>query len=275
MIKMNGAKLALQLEKQIKNEIKNNNIRLDIIQIGDDYSSNVYIRKKIITCKRLNIKTKLWKLNQNISQNRLIELINKLNKNKKTTGILLQLPIPKYLNCNYILKQISPYKDVDVFNLKSLKLKTKNNEKLIPCLVGAIDTFIKKYKIELNNKNIVVIGKGKTGGGPIIKWYKNKYNVISLDKKSKNIDKQIKNADILISAIGKNKIINGDWIKKGSAFFDIGFTRDKNNNIVGDIDYEKAKKYAKWGTPVPGGIGPLTVIMLIKNLITLYKIQNE
>ncbi|WP_033159963.1 bifunctional 5,10-methylenetetrahydrofolate dehydrogenase/5,10-methenyltetrahydrofolate cyclohydrolase [Mycoplasmoides alvi] len=278
MIKLDGIKLAKQFQKELIPFLQNKKIRLDIIQIGNDYASSIYVQKKIKICKELNIKTKFWKLPESITSNDLISIIEKLNKNNKVNGILLQLPIPKNLNVDLILKKINPLKDVDVFNKKTLTLKNSNRKSPLPCLVGAIDAFRKKYKIPFRNKTIVVLGKGKTGGSPIINWYKNKYKIIALDKNNKNINKYVAKADILISAIGKTNVIDSSLIKEGAAFFDIGINRSNNNlskKISGDINYEEAQLNAKWGTPVPGGIGPLTIIMLIKNLILLSNIQDE
>lgn len=276
MIKLNGTKLALELQNKIKLD-KKNSLRLDIIQIGNDYASSLYIKRKRNICETLNIKTKLWKLSKNTSNEEVIKLIDKLNSRSDVNGILLQLPIPKKLDPEFIIKKINPLKDVDVFNKKTLKLKDKNQNRPIPCLVGAIEALKTKYKISFDNKIIVIIGKGRTGGLPIINWYKNSYKVISLDKRSKNINSYVEKADILISAIGKTKVIDATKIKKGAIFFDIGINRINKNlkKISGDIDYNEAKKRAKFGTPVPGGIGPLTIIMLIKNLIILSRIQNE
>lgn len=274
MIKLNGTKLAKQIENELK--IKNQEISLNIIQIGNNYSSSIYIKKKFLICERLNIKTKLWHFKQ-AKEKTILKLIEKLNNDSKVNGILVQLPIPNYLNTNKILNAILPIKDVDIFKNETLKLKTNNNQKPMPCVVGAIFELIKKYKISVNDKNIVIIGKGKSGGEPIIKWLKkNKIKFIAFDKKSKLINEKIQNADILISAIGKKNVIDSTKLKKGCAFFDVGISHDKiNKKVTGDIDYNIAKKLAKWGTPVPGGIGPLTVIMLIKNLIILKQIQDE
>lgn len=274
MIKLNGTKLAKQIENKIN--IKNQEICLNIIQIGNDYSSSIYIKKKFLLCERLGIKTKLWHFKQ-AKEITILKLIAKLNNDPKVNGILVQLPIPDYLNTKKILDAISPFKDVDIFSSETLKLKTNDDKKPMPCVVGAIFELIKKYKIPIQNKKIVIIGKGKSGGEPIIKWLKqNKIKFSAFDKKSKLINEKIKEADVLISAIGKNNVINSQNLKRDCAFFDVGISHDKvTKKITGDIEYNVAKKIAKWGTPVPGGIGPLTVIMLIKNLIILKQIQDE
>lgn len=274
MIKLNGTKLAKQVENKLK--VENQEIFLNIIQIGNDYSSSVYIKKKFLICDQLNIKKKLWHFKQ-AKEKTILKLIEKLNNDSKVNGILVQLPIPNYLNTKKILNQISPLKDVDIFRNETLKLQTSDNQKPMPCVVGAIFELIKKYKIPIENKNILIIGKGKSGGEPIIKWFKkNKIKFEAVDKKSKLINEKISMADILISAIGKKNVIDSLKIRKGCAFFDVGISHDKiTKKVTGDIDYDVAKKIAKWGTPVPGGIGPLTIIMLIKNLIILKKIQDE
>lgn len=273
MIKLDGSQLAEEILSELAKQTTQQQLELAIIQVGNDYSSSLYVQKKRAACEKINIKANVWNLDISTSEVEILNLINKLNNDKNINGILVQLPLPEHIDTSIVLQAINIYKDVDMFNAATFDLSND----LKPCLVGAIDALLQKYDISLDNKKIVVIGMGKTGGLPIINWYKKQNKkIFGFNKNDTNINEYVKEADILITAIGNPNVIDANMIKPGAAFFDIGISRNaKNKKVCGDINYQQASKFAKWGTPVPGGIGPLTVVMLIKNLICLSKLQHD
>lgn len=279
MIQLDGKALAAELEKQLAQRINNRRICLAIVQVGNDVASSTYVKNKMAACARLGIIAQHHSLANDVDQQAVATLIRKLNCDATVNGLLVQLPLPKDWQTAALLRLISPLKDVDVFRKQTLSLRTKNGDYVTPCVVGAIEALRKKYNIPFQQKRIVVVGKGRTGGGPVYRWYAAQgADVIALTKScSQNKRKQaIANADIIISAVGRAGIVNTEWLKPGCAFFDIGIFREQTTNkLRGDIDYAQAMNTAHWGTPVPGGIGPLTVISLLTNLETLSRIQDE
>lgn len=276
MIRLDGKKIAEQIEQELYPITSIKLHHLALIQIGNDFSSSIYIRKKLEACERLKVKTSLIK-RIDIKQAELISLINELNYKPSVHGILVQLPLPKNFNVDVVLNAISPMKDVDVFLPATENLVTLNNQSPVPCVVNGILHLKKAYDLDWNKKQIVVVGKGKTGGQPIINWLqKHQYWVQGYEKNDADINIKIQDADVLITAIGNPCVIDSSKLKKGCAFFDVGISRDINNRVIGDINFEIASQtQAAYGTPVPGGIGPMTIVMLLKNLMILKQIQDE
>ncbi len=276
MIKLDGVKLAGELQKKLAAEAKNLRIALGIIQVGDDAASSIYVKRKMTVCGQLGIETRLFRFPETAKQGEITGLVRELNADPGVNGVLVQLPLPKRMDVEAVLRAIDPLKDVDAFNKRTLRLKTKGGDAIVPCLVGAIQAFAKKYRIDLDGKRIVVVGKGRAGGRPIVEWYKKTHEVVALDKTSKKIAERVAQADVLVAAVGNPGAIDSSSLKKGCVFFDVGINRvPGSRKVVGDIDFAVAGKRARYGTPVPGGIGPLTIIMLLRNLINLAKIQNE
>ncbi|WP_027119786.1 bifunctional 5,10-methylenetetrahydrofolate dehydrogenase/5,10-methenyltetrahydrofolate cyclohydrolase [[Mycoplasma] testudinis] len=275
MTRLDGKKLASEIELELKKETSKSLHHLAIIQVGNDFSSSIYIKKKMEVCSRIGIKTSFYKL-EKPTQEELLLTIDKLNKNQRVHGILLQLPLPKEMNPDVFLQAIAPVKDVDVFLNQTLELKTKDGKSPLPCVMNGILHLKQTYKLSWDGKKIVIIGKGRTGGQPIINWFKkNNYQTYNYEKNDPDINEKIKDSDILITAIGNSSVIDTTKLKPGVIFFDIGISRNQNNKVTGDINYQIAEKIASFGTPVPGGIGPLTIVMLLKNLIILKRIQDE
>ena len=271
---LNGKKLSDEILENLKNKIlllkKEKNIipALAVILVGNDPASEIYVQRKIDACLKHDIKSEIFKLEANISEQELINIINKLNNNKNIHGILVQLPLPKHINQLSIIEAISPLKDVDGFhpyNMGRLAIK----EPLIrPCTPKGIIRLLEHYNIDIKSKNAVIIGASNIVGRPLALEFLIKGATTTVCHKStnkKNLEFYCKNADILCTATGVIDIIPVDWIKKDSIVIDIGINRLADGKIRGDIDYKKALPKVKYITPVPGGIGPMTVAMLLEN----------
>lgn len=243
--------------------ITNGKKKLAVILVGKDPASLSFIRQKEKAAKILKIDFQLFNFPENISTKNLYKNIIKLNKAKDIGGIIIQLPLPKRIDKNLILKNINSYKDVDALSKKP---------KILAPTVEAVKFIFRKYKINFTNKKILIIGQGELVGIPIYNWlFKKVNNLEIINKKQKNnLSQYTEKADIIISGVGKAKFINGKMIKKGVILIDFGFDK-KNKKIFGDFDFESVKKKAKLITPVPGGMGPLTVAMLFKNFLKLNK----
>ncbi len=262
-----------KIKKKILNIKKNNKIipLIVIINVGNNKSSLIYIKNKCKNFKYVGIKYKIYNLKKNINENKIIKLIKKFNYNKNITCILVQLPLPKNLNTNKIINNINPYKDVDGLHYYNIGKLSQGNPYISPCTSKAVIKLLNIYKINIIGINILIIGCSNLIGKPINMSLINKGCTVTItNSKTKNIKKYIKNADILISAIGKYDIIPINLIKKNSIIIDIGINI-KNNKIKGDINYKLILQKVKYITPVPGGIGPITIAILLKNIMKIYK----
>lgn len=283
-ILIDGNKISNDICNQLKLKVlklKANQLKpkLIIIYIGNDFASLVYIRNKIIKCKKIGFLLKVINLDENTSYETVKKLIKKLNNDITVHGILIQLPLPLSLKPfqEQLLQQIKIEKDIDCFNFYNFGKFSKNISPLIyPCTPKAIITLIKKYEIEVKGKNVVVIGNSNIVGKAILIILANmEASVTSCNIYSKNIKYYTINADIIITATGAKDVITFDMVKKGVIIFDAGIIRDGNNKIQGDVTYKDFLNKAKMITPVPGGIGPVTVAILMENLWALYNYQNN
>ncbi len=260
----NGLKIKIEKEKLSP--------AFGIISVGNDPASEIYVNKKIKMANELGIKPIHFKLDEKTTEKELSNLIEKLNNDKKITGFIIQLPLPKHLNPK-LLEKIDPKKDVDGFhpeNIGRLLLGSLNEKSLVCATPLGIMKLIDYYKIELEGKNAVVVGRSNIVGKPISALLINRNATVTVcHSKTKNLSEFTKNADILIVAIGKEKFITADMVKKGAYVIDVGMNRNKNGKVIGDVDFENIIKKAHC-TPVPGGVGPLTVSCLMENIITAF-----
>lgn len=269
-----------ELRKEIE-ELKSRNIipTLKIIQVGDNQASNVYIRNKLRLSEIVGINTTVDKFPENITQTELINRIKDLNNDKNTNGILVQLPIPSHLSEKEIIETIVPDKDVDCFNLVNVgKLWTakKQDINLKPCTPYGVIEMLKKYNIEMSGKHVVIIGRSNIVGKPLAALFLLENATVTIcHSKTTNLKEVCKQADILVAAIGRAKMINHEYIKQGAVVIDVGMDRDENNKLCGDVDFEDVKDIVSYITPVPGGVGPMTITILLKNLINVTKLQNK
>lgn len=268
---LDGKKLREELLANYKNIIEKENlkIKLAIIQVGDNEASNIYVKNKEKYCNMVGIKTDIYKLSSDTKEEELINLIDKLNKIKEVTGIILQSPVPKHIDYDKCSKTILSSKDVDGFTKENIYKLYMNEDTIMPATVKGIIVLLKKYNINIDGSNVVIIGRGNIVGKPLSLALTNENATVSLlHSHTKDITKYTKEADIIISACGTPNIITSDMIKDNSVVIDVGVNRI-NGKIVGDVDFESVSKKASYITPNPGGIGPMTIAMIIDNLIEL------
>ena len=277
---IDGKELAKKIRASLKiecEELKQKNIKskLAVIMVGDDPASKVYVRNKSRACEDVGIEYEEYLLDSKITQKELIELIEKLNNDKTVNGILLQSPIPSNLDINEAFRTISSEKDVDGFNPVNVGKLVLNQDTFVSCTPYGIMKMFEEYDIDLTGKNVVILGRSNIVGKPLIHCCLNKNaTVTSCHSKTQNLAQKAKEADILISAIGKANFVTADMVKDGAVVIDVGINRLNNGKITGDVDFESVKEKASYITPVPGGVGPMTIAMLMNNVIKATRRQN-
>ena len=277
---IDGKELAKKIRANLKiecEELKNKQInpKLAVIMVGDDLASKVYVRNKSKACEDVGIEYKEYLLSSNTKQKELIELIEKLNQDKTINGILLQSPIPANLDINDAFRTISPQKDVDGFNPVNVGKLVLNQDTFVSCTPYGIMKMFEKYNIDLTGKNVVILGRSNIVGKPLMHCCLNKNATVTVcHSKTQNLAQKAKEADILISAIGKAQFVTADMVKENAVVIDVGINRLENGKITGDVDFENVKEKASYITPVPGGVGPMTIAMLMNNVIKATKRQN-
>ncbi len=278
---LDGKSSSQKIKEQIKEEVLNlqriyNSVpHLVIVQVGNNQASNVYIKNKLKAAEFVGIQATHIHLEETIQNDELISKINELNNDSNVDGIIVQLPLPKHLNENDIINEIDNSKDVDGFGLI-------NKGKLfcgLDCLKSAtpygVMKLLEMYDIELAGKNAVVIGRSNIVGKPMAMMLLSKNATVTIcHSKTKNLKDVCKNADVLVVAIGKAKFVTKDMVKDGAVVIDVGMNRDENNKLCGDVDFDNVKDTASYITPVPGGVGPLTISMLLLNTLTAYKTRR-
>ena len=273
---IDGREVASKIKEEIKNEISllSNKLNLCVVQVGDDEASNIYIKQKEKLANELGINF-IHKKYNDISEELLEEEIIKLNEDKNITGIIIQLPIPDKYNTNKLINLIDPNKDVDGLTDYN-KVKLYNNEEgIIPCTPLGILELLNHYNIDVKGENIVIIGRSLLVSKPLFNLLLNKDATVTMcHSKTINLSSITKNADILISATGKPHLVTEDMIKDNAVIIDVGISRI-DGKLCGDVDFENVSKKASYITPVPGGVGPMTVIMLMKNILNAYKKQKN
>ena len=264
--------LRLECEELNKKGIKS---KLAVIMVGDDPASKVYVKNKSKACEDVGIKYEEYLLNSNTSQKELIELIKNLNDDKTVNGILLQSPIPSNLDINEAFRTITPEKDVDGFNPVNVGKLVLNQDTFVSCTPYGIMKMFEEYSIDLTGKNVVILGRSNIVGKPLIHCCLNKNaTVTTCHSKTQNIKEITSKADILISAIGKAHFVTEDMVKENAVVIDVGINRLEDGKITGDVDFENVKEKVEFITPVPGGVGPMTIAMLMNNVIKATKKQN-
>ncbi len=277
---IDGKELAKKIRANLKIECEELNTKgikakLAVIMVGEDQASKVYVRNKSKACDDVGIEYEEYLLDENITQKDLINLINKLNKEKTINGILLQSPIPANLDINEAFRTIIPEKDVDGFNPVNVGRLVLDQDTFVSCTPFGIMKMFDEYKIDLSGKNVVILGRSNIVGKPLIHCCLNRNATVTVcHSKTQNIKQITQNADVLISAVGKAHFVSADMIKDNSIIIDVGINRLENGKITGDVDFENVKDKVEFITPVPGGVGPMTIAMLMNNLIKATKRQN-
>lgn len=278
---IDGKNLAKKIRQGLKeecDELKKNGInpKLAVIMVGDDPASKVYVRNKSRACEDVGIDYEEFILKDETTQEELIELIKKLNNDKKINGILLQSPIPKHLNINEAFKAITYMKDVDGFTPASVGKLCIGEDTFISCTPYGVMKMFEEYNIDLTGKDVVILGRSNIVGKPLIQCCLQKNATVTVcHSKTKNLAEHTKRADIVISAIGESKFVKADMIKDGAVIIDVGINRGADGKLTGDVDFENVEKKASYLTPVPGGVGPMTIAMLMNNVIKATKEQHN
>jgi len=270
---IDGKQLASKIRGNLKlecEELKSKGIspRLAVIMVGNDSASKIYVKNKSKACEEVGIEFQEFLLSGETTQEELENLIEELNNNKDIHGILLQSPIPKNLNINRAFEEISPNKDVDGFHPVNVGKLCLNEDAFVSCTPYGIMKMFEEYKIELEGKHVVILGRSNIVGKPLIQCALNKNATVTVcHSKTKNLSEYTKTADILIVAIGKPNFITQDMVKEGACVIDVGINRLEDGKIVGDVEFENVEKKVGFITPVPGGVGPMTIAMLMNNVI--------
>jgi methylenetetrahydrofolate dehydrogenase (NADP+)/methenyltetrahydrofolate cyclohydrolase len=249
---------------------------LAVVLIGNDPASEVYVKNKIATCKKIGIESQFQRYPSNATTDEVINCIKKLNADDTIDGILLQLPLPGHLPTNEILDVIVPHKDVDGLHPYNLGLLFAGVNGLQPCTPKGIINLLQFYKIPIKGKNAVVIGRSNLVGKPIAGLLlQNDATVTICHSRTANLPELCRQADILVVAVGKQEMVRGDWIKPNACVVDVGIHRPADSKIVGDVCFDEAKNVASYITPVPGGVGKMTVAMLMVNTVIAYEKHLE
>lgn len=270
---INGSELAKKIRKELSQKVKKEKLspNLAVILCGDDEASKVYVRIKSKACEEVGIQFEEYHLKKETNQDELCSLIDKLNCDDRIDGILLQYPLPKGLNYREAADKIVSEKDVDGFNPYNVGRLTIGEPNFIPCTPYGIMKMFEEYKIELSGKKAVIVGRSNIVGKPMAQCLLNASATVTIcHSKTKDLKEELKDADIVIAAVGKEGIIKADMLKEGVVVIDVGMNRNKEGKLCGDVDFEKAKEVASYITPVPGGVGPMTVAMLMNNVIKAY-----
>ena len=269
--------LRLKLKKEIM-EIKSSFKSvpgLTVILIGEDPASKIYVRNKEKFSKEIGINSEVIKYPENIEEKEVLSKIIELNKNRKVSGILVQLPLPKHINKQKVIETILPEKDVDGFHPINVGNLSSGYDSKIPCTPLGCLILLKEVEKNLSGKHAVVIGRSNLNGKPMAQLLlKENCTVTITHSKTKDLKSQCNKADIIIAAVGKPKFVKGDWVKKNAIVIDVGINKT-SNGIVGDVDFNEVSKVARAITPVPGGVGPMTIACLLRNTVECFKRANS
>ncbi len=266
-----------QISKEIKEELKieverlkqqGREICLAVVQVGSDPASTVYVNNKKKACAYIGIRSESYELPETITERELLELVERLNADEKVNGILVQLPLPKTLNEDKVLRAISPEKDVDGFHPVSVGRLWLGEKGFLSCTPAGVIQLLKRSGISIEGKECVVIGRSNIVGKPMAALLLRENATVTIaHSKTRNLKEVTKRADILIAAVGQQQMIDDTYIKEGAVVIDVGMHRDAQNKLCGDVDFEKVKDKASAITPVPGGVGPMTIAMLMNNCV--------
>lgn len=284
---INGTQVAFEIKESLKKDIENNFYaqnkpapKLVVILVGNNPASQVYVAGKAKACSQVGISSQIFHLQKNTTEEQLTKVIKDLNKDKTVNGILLQLPLPSHINEQKMIDLILPEKDVDGLTKINLgKLLFGDNSGLSGCTPSGIVQLLKHYKVDLKGKDVVIINRSLLVGKPLALMLLNENATVTIcHSKTKNLKEKTLNADIVIVAVGKRNFLTQDMVKEGAIVVDVGINRDETTKkLCGDVDFENVSKKASLITPVPGGVGPMTIAMLLKNtyVATLNKYNKE
>ena len=277
---IDGKKVSAQVKEQVRietEEIVKKGIKpgLAVIIVGDDPASRVYVNNKKKACEKVGFLSKEFALPATTTQEELLSLVKELNEDKEINGILCQLPLPKGLDEKAVIEAISPLKDVDAFHASNVGKIMIGDYDFLPCTPAGVMEMLHSYNIPVEGKECVVIGRSNIVGKPMAMLLLHENGTVTIThSRTKNLKEVTKRADILVAAIGKPKFVTADMVKEGAVVIDVGMDRDENGKLCGDVDFENVKEKCSAITPVPGGVGPMTIAVLMKNTLKACKIQN-
>lgn len=278
---IDGKTISTQIKDELKEQVaamkeKGIKLCLAVIQVGADPASTVYVRNKKKACEYIGIESLSYELPEETSQEELLKLIRELNDRKDVNGILVQLPLPKGLDEEKILDAIDPLKDVDGFHPMNVGNLSIGRKGFVSCTPAGVIQLLKRSGIEIEGKECVVIGRSNIVGKPMsMLLLRENGTVTTAHSRTKNLKEVTRRADILVAAVGKPRMITADYVKEGAVVIDVGIHRNEDNKLCGDVDYENVAPKCSAITPVPGGVGPMTIAMLMKNCVESYALQNQ
>lgn len=278
---IDGKKIAAQIKDELKEKVATYKkagveITLAVIQVGKDPASTVYVGNKKKACEYVGIRSLSYEMDETISQEELLNKIQELNERKDVNGILVQLPLPKHIDEDAVIRAIDPKKDVDGFHPQSVGALSIGEAGFVSCTPAGIIQLLKRSGVAIAGKECVIIGRSNIVGKPIAMLLLRENGTVTVcHSKTSDLKSVTKRADILVVAIGKPKFITREYVKEGAVVIDVGIHRNENNKLCGDVDFADVEPIAEAITPVPGGVGPMTIAMLMNNCVEAVKLQDE
>lgn len=277
---IDGKQISKDIKEELKEEVaslaaQGRKCCLAVIQVGNDPASSVYVGNKKKACAYVGIESLAYELPEETSEEELLAIIDKLNHDANVHGILCQLPLPKHINEDHVIKAISPKKDVDGFHPQNVGALVIGEQGFVSCTPAGIIQLLKRSNIEMDGKHCVVVGRSNIVGKPMsLLMLRENATVTICHSHTKNLKEICKEADILIVAIGKPQFIGKEYVKDGAVVIDVGIHRDENNKLCGDVKYDEVEPVVSYITPVPGGVGPMTIAMLMHNCVEAMKLYS-
>lgn len=270
---IDGKKISQEIKDELKEKVaqlkkEGKEISLAVIQVGNDPASTVYVGNKKKACEYIGIRSLAYELPEDTTEEKLLELIRELNARTDVNGILVQLPLPKHINEDLVIKTITPEKDVDGFHPQSVGALSIGQKGFVSCTPAGVIQLLKRTGVEIEGKECVVLGRSNIVGKPMALLLLRENGTVTVcHSKTKDLKEVTKRADILVVAVGKPKFITKDYVKEGAVVIDVGIHRNENNKLCGDVDFDDVEPIAGAITPVPGGVGPMTIAMLMYNCV--------
>ena len=278
---IDGKKISAEIKDELKQEVaamkaEGKEIALAVIHVGEDPASSVYVRNKKKACEYIGITSVSYEIPEDSTQQELLDLVEKCNKDPKINGILVQLPLPPHMDEDAVIHAIDPKKDVDGFHPVSVGNMVIGNDGFLPCTPAGIIELLKRSGVEIGGKECVVVGRSNIVGKPMSMLLLRENGTVTVcHSRTRNLREVCSRADILVVAVGRPKFIDASYVKEGAVIIDVGIHRNENNKLCGDVDFDAVKEKTSAITPVPGGVGPMTIAMLMKNCVQSKKLFGE
>jgi len=278
---ISGKELSKKIRTQLKEEVEEikaagkRTPKLTVVLVGEDPASKIYVRNKGRACEQIGVLSDIIRKPEDTTQEELVGLVKSLNKDPEVDGILVQLPLPKHLDEDEILNLIDPRKDVDGFHPDNIAKLFLGDDGLEPCTPKGMMEMLKDINYDLTGKEVVVVGRSNIVGKPVALMALHRNATVTIaHSRTKNLPEVCKRADVLIAATGRAKMFDRDYVKEGAVVLDVGMDHDENGKLCGDVDFDDVKDIVSYITPVPGGVGPMTITMLLSNTLKAYKENN-